>query len=63
MREFDQQVADEIRQWAEAPPALTAAPYCFKECLINCITSHLVAESETIYLLQWTKSGLIPSSN
>jgi hypothetical protein len=41
----------------------TVVPYCFEECLITFVASHLVTESETICLRQWMKSCLIPSSN
>jgi hypothetical protein len=63
MKEFDQKVAGEIRQWQKFHCAFTVVPYCFEECFITFVASHLVTESETICLLQSTKSCPIQSSS
>jgi hypothetical protein len=63
MREFDPQVADKIRQWAEAPPCLHCAAILLQGMPHHFCCQLFGHESETICLLQWTKSCSSTSSN
>jgi hypothetical protein len=63
VRDFNEDIADKIRQWAEIPPCPTAVLYCFEECLMSFVVNLLLAESETICPLQWTENCSIASSN
>jgi hypothetical protein len=63
MRDFDEDIADKIRQRAEIPPGPSVILYCFKECLINFVVNLLLAELGSIFLLQWTEDCSITSLN
>jgi hypothetical protein len=52
MRDFNKDIADQIRQCAEVPPCPTVVLYCFEGCLMNLAVDLFPAESGTIYLCQ-----------
>jgi hypothetical protein len=63
MNDFNEDIADKIRQWAEIPLCPTVVLYCFEECLTNFVVNFLLTEPGTICFLQWAENCSITSLN
>jgi hypothetical protein len=63
MRDFNEQIVPKIRQWAEIPPRAHCGAVLLRGMSSEFAVKILLAESGTIWLLQWVENCSITSSN